>query len=137
MTSPVQIHDFNPGNAPNGLFWTIRIPDQSVNVDFDNATASYSLNNLSIGDYHDITSFLKGGPAIPSEVSFQMHWQGVQKRVEFRDKKKRFVGTYIDDKATIAWSAERPGFKFDSDPANTSITNFAQLGKESNGVFFS
>jgi hypothetical protein len=25
-----QIHDFNPGIAPSGLFWTVRLPDDSV-----------------------------------------------------------------------------------------------------------
>jgi len=40
------------------------------------------------------------------------------------------------DNATLAWSAEEEGFKFVSDPEDTSTTVFAEIGQERNGVFF-
>ena len=96
-----------------------------------------NVNDENVADYHDIINALKGGPSVPSDVSFHIHWQGVQKRTQVRDKKKRFAGSYIEDKATIEWTAERKGFIFVSDPANTSFTNFAEIGRERNGIFFS
>jgi len=61
----------------------------------------------------------------------------VNERVKTRDKTNRFVCTFIEDTATMAWSARRNDFKFVSDPANTSTTIFAEIGRERNGVFFS
>ena len=96
-----------------------------------------NLNDENVADYGTITNALKGGPSVPSDVSFNIQWQGVQERLKVRDEKKRFAGSYIEDSATIAWTAERKGFIFVSDPASTSFTNFATIGRESNGVFFS
>jgi hypothetical protein len=95
------------------------------------------VNNIGVADFHDITNALKGGPSVPAEVSFNMHWSGVQKRFHLHDKQKKFDAQVIQDSATIGWSASRQGFKFVSDAANTSTTVFASIAQESNGVFFS
>ena len=137
VASGDQIHDFNPGIAPSGLFWTIRIPDESVEIDLEDATASMTVNNLEIEDYHDLVNALMDGPSVPANVSFHVRWSGVSKRVKTRDETNHFVGSYIEDTATIGWSARRKGFKFVSDPADTSTTVFAEIGRERNGVFFS
>jgi hypothetical protein len=39
-------------------------------------------------------------------------------------------------KATIEWSSQQAGFSFQSDPASTSVSEYAILGHERNGVFF-
>jgi hypothetical protein len=131
-----QIHDFNPGITPSGLFWTIRIPDDSVEIELDEAEASMDLSDLEIEDYHDIVNALMRGPSVPADVSFHVRWRGVKNRVKIRDETNGFTGHYIEDTATIRWSAQEAGFKFVSDPANTSTTVFAEIGKERNGVFF-
>jgi hypothetical protein len=131
-----QIHDFNPGIAPSGLFWTIRIPDESVEVDLDDAEASMNLSDVEIEDYHDIVNALQDGPSVHADVSFHVRWHGVKDRVHVRDKQNEFVGDFIEDTATCRWSAETEKFKFVSAPANTSTTVFAQIGRERNGVFF-
>ena len=92
---------------------------------------------MDVEDYHDLVNALKEGPSVPANVSFDIRWHSVQKRVHLRDTKNHFVGDYIQDKATIQWTAERKGFTFVSDPASTSFTNFAEIGHERNGVFFS
>ena len=96
-----------------------------------------TLRDVDVEDYHDIVNALKEGPSVPADVSFHIGWHGVQKRVHLRDQKNHFVGDYIEDQATMAWNAERKGFIFVSDPASTSFTNFAEIGHERNGVFFS
>jgi hypothetical protein len=71
-------------------------------------------------------------------VSFVIRWQGVKARVEVRDFELGFAGRFIEDSATVEWSASVPstGFSFRSDPATTSVTTFAEIGSERNGVFF-
>ena len=96
-----------------------------------------SLRDVEIRDFFNLLNALQHGNSIHADVSFHLRWSGVKKRVKTRDVTNRFVGNYIEDTATIAWSAEEEGFKFVSDPADTSTTLFAQIGQERNGVFFS
>jgi hypothetical protein len=136
VASGHQIHDFNPGIAPSGLFWTIRIPDESVEVDLEDATASMNLSEVEIRDFFTIPNALMRGKSVHADASFNLQWSGVKKRVQTSDATNQFAGSYIEDTATLAWSAEEEGFKFVSDPADTSTTLFAEIGHERNGVFF-
>ncbi len=95
------------------------------------------VNNVDVEDYHDLVNALQDGPSVPANVSFHMRWSGVQQRVHLHDQQKKFDAHLILDTATIGWSARRKGFRFVSDPANTSTTVFATIGSERNGVFFS
>ncbi len=46
--------------------------------------------------------------------------------------------TFLTNLARMEWSAHRSdGFKFVSDPAATSMSVFAEIGRDRNGVFFS
>lgn len=95
------------------------------------------LSDVEISDFFNLLNALKRGKSIHADVAFQIRWSGVKKRVNVRDTTNQFVGSYIEDTATIEWSAEEEGFKFVSDPADTSTTLFAEIGSERNGVFFS
>lgn len=119
------------------MFWTIRVPDDSVEVDLDDAKASINLTDVDVEDYHDLFNALKDGPSVPANVSFHIRWSGVKQRVHLHDNQKKFDAQLIVDTATMGWSARRKDFKFVSDPANTSTTVFAAIGRERNGVFFS
>jgi hypothetical protein len=132
-----EIHDYNPGVFPSGLFWTIRIPDESVEIDLDEATASMDMSDLETRDFHDLVNTLQRGPSVPADVSFRIRWSGVKARVKLRDDTNQFVGNFIEDTATVGWSSHQEGFKFVSDPASTSTSLFAEIGRERNGVFFS
>ncbi len=131
-----QIHDFNPGLAPNGVFWTIRIPNENVEVDLDDATASMHLSEAEIRDFFSLSNFFSGGKSIHADASFHINWSGVTKRVHLHDEQNKFDAHVIEDTASMAWSAEEEGFKFVSDPEDTSTSIFAEIGSERNGVFF-
>jgi len=81
-------------------------------VDLKDAKASMTINDLAVEDYHDITNALKDGPSVPANVSFQMHWSGVQSRVHLHDDTNEFDADVIEDSATIAWSASKEDFTF-------------------------
>ena len=132
-----QVHDFNPGIAPSGLFWTIRIPDENAKIDLEAATASLELSDLELGDHFNVPNSLLRGPFVPADASFQMHWSGVVQRVHLHDDQNTFDAHVIEDTATMAMSARTSSFTFVSDPESTSTSVFAEIGKERNGVFFS
>jgi len=119
------------------LFWTIRVPDDSVEVDFDDARASMNLTDVDVRDFQSIPNFLNAGPSVPADVSFHILWSGVKQRIHLHDNQKKFDAQLIVDTATMGWSARTKDFKFESDPAHTSTTVFAAFGRERNGVFFS
>lgn len=131
-----QIHDFNPGTTPSGLFWTVRIPDDAVHIDLDDSRASMRVGDLDLEDYHTLKNAILDGPSVPAEVSFTIKWSGVIQRVEEESAAETYHGQFIHDTATVAWTAQEQGFRFVSDPAETSKTAFAEIGRERNGVFF-
>lgn len=57
-----------------------------------------------------------------------------------RDPAQGYAGQFWQSEsagaATLEWSASEAGFSFVSDPAATSSSYFAALGRERNGLFF-
>lgn len=95
------------------------------------------LSDLDIEDYHDLVNALKDGPSVPAEVSYHIQWHGVKRVDRVHDATNHFSGRFIEDSATVEWSASEHGFRFKSDPASTTVTEFAEIGEERNGLFFS
>ena len=82
------------------------------------------------------TSFVLG-PAVPAAVNYQLRWSGpIKREASVRDADNGFRGLFKENQATLSCSTSQAGFKFVSDAANTSTTLFAQIGRESNGIFF-
>ena len=141
-TSPVQIHDLNPGIKSDGLFWTIAIPGEGIAVDLRDGFASMQASNVPIDDYTTIPNALfGGGPApIPGIVSFIVEWRGVDERLNIRNTDPvygGFAGEFIHNTAQMQWTATVGNYKFVSDPLRTSSSEFAEIGYERNGIFFS
>jgi hypothetical protein len=94
---------------------------------------------LAVFDYFTINNSLMDGksiPAIPATVTYNVRWARhgtpitVDDGVHFHVKGRQTT-------ATIEWSAREKGFRFHSDPRSTTHTNFALVGEERNGVFYS
>ena len=95
------------------------------------------IGDLDLTDYTKVPNSLALGAGVPAGVTFELRWSGpITREVPVRDADHGFRGLFKENTATLAWSASRAGFKFVSDPANTSKSVFAQLGRESNGIFF-
>jgi hypothetical protein len=132
-----QVHDFNPGVAPSGLFWTIRVPSRSVSTSFVPPRASLRVKHLELEDYPNLIDSLRDRNEVGATASFDVRWKGEQKLRHIRNQKQHFELHYFESMATIEWSARNDrGFRFHSDPARTSKTVFALFGHERNGRFF-
>jgi hypothetical protein len=132
------VHDFDPGihPYPSGLFWTVRIPDESVSVNLGAGSASMRVNNQSVLDFGSIPNALNNGPSVAATVSYELNWSGGTQPTQIRDDTQGYSGLFLATSATINWSASNAnGFAFASDPAGQS-TIFAEIGHERNGVFF-
>lgn len=90
--------------------------------------------NLKIQDFVSLPDAISGGGSTPAHCSFDVRWRGGGDPVPFRSDADGFRGSYIEDTATIRWSAHGNGFRFESDP--DTHNEFSQIGTERNGVFF-
>jgi hypothetical protein len=133
-----QTHDYNPGYSMNGAFWTTRVPTPSVSVDPDAATARFALADFATPDWVTLGNALAAGPNVPAAVTFDCRWQPGPNPHTFEqvDSANGFRGKFTDGVATVSWSSKQDGFMFQSDPAATSKSLFAIVGRERNGVFF-
>ena len=131
-----QVHDFNPGIQPSGLFWTTPIDRDSVQADVEDGSASLHLANQDVEDYGNVVNALKDGPSVPATVNVDASWgnaPGQDLEVAVRNGTQMFRGEYVRNTATLVWSASESGFAFQSDPL---ASGFAEVGVERNGVFF-
>jgi hypothetical protein len=137
-----QIHDLNPtAFPPVGLFWTIEIPVDGIDVQLGAGRASMQASNVPILDYGNIGNALFGGgpPPVPGSVSFNVVWSGVGQRVNIRNTDPvygGFAGEFIRNSAQMQWTATVGDYTFASDPLTTSSSSFAEIGEERNGSFF-
>jgi hypothetical protein len=131
--SKTQIHDFDPGNVPGGLFWTIAIPDNSVAANPEAGKASLVVKHLSTRDFGTVGNALMHGSWVPATVSFDVEWTGAITRPSTTDGSK-FKFRHVTTGAHINWSGSSSTGDFQSSPANQNI-KFAELGHDRNGVF--
>lgn len=131
-----QIHDFDPGIADNGLFWTVPIDRGSIKVQPGSGEASLKVVDLQLLDYFSIPNALLRGPSNPATVSFEVRWTRGVNRFTLEDEQNSFTAGLIENTATMVWSAATQGMTFESGPVAESHSLLAEVGHERNGRFF-
>ena len=141
--TPTQIHDFNPSTLPPlGLFWTVQLPEDSVEIQLGKGSATLQGSDVPVFDYGTLVNALFGPPPSPlptGTVSFTVVWSGVGQRVNIRNTDPTyggFAGEFIRNTAQMEWTATVGNYTFVSDPLATSSSAFAEIGHERNGSFF-
>jgi len=132
-----QVHDFNGGIRPSGLFWSEQAPDHVLSV-----SADHTLAHLRVKDISVIDSFQIFGPnQVPATVSFDITWRAtgnvhhlVPGSIDPTDP-SNFAGDLYQATATGSFSGFETNFRFSSDPGATSDGVFAEMGTERNGSF--
>ena len=144
-----QIHDYNVHVDRNDVFWMIPVRHEAVEVDFDASRARLRVRGLDVFDDHDLANSLTQGLGLPStppipgvfpvraKVSFDVEWDGALATAQIVNSSQHFKGSFLRTGATISWSAEQSGFRFQSDtPPDPKANLVSVLGHEQNGVFF-
>jgi len=119
---------------PNGTFWTVAVPSDSVEVEIGDREARMHVSDLRIPDYFNVGNSLADGAQlgeIDSTVSFEIHWTGGGASKTITDG-ANFEAVVIENNATSHWSGREKGFSFES---QTFTQEFAEIGTERNGVF--
>jgi hypothetical protein len=134
-----QVHDFNPGVEQNGLFWTVILSPDAVQVDLTAGTASLEAHDLHMKDYFDfensVTGYLGQTPA-PSVVSFRVEWTAGGPVHNFNNAAQKFRGIFRDAAAKMQYQIRTADFDIASAPLAASTPLAGELGQESNGSFY-
>jgi hypothetical protein len=134
----IQLHDFNPGIEPSGLFWTIPFDDDVFHARPRKGTARFHVRRLAIPDFGDFGNSVSPNPtSVPGHVRFDMRWLGGGARSHISDAAFGFAGTYVAGDIHVDFSArdDGTGVVYRSDP-DGQVTVGGGVGRERNGVFF-
>ena len=102
--------------------------------DFEDG-ARLHVRDLALFDYFSLNNALSDGNAVDANVSYEIRWSEDGTPLTIDDGANfHFKGRQT--KGFITWSAHEEGFRFESDPASTTLTNFALVGRERNGIFY-
>jgi hypothetical protein len=133
-----QVHDFNGGILPSGLFWTVEVDDDAFRISRDGRRAKLRAEDAPVVD-----SFTFGGRnVIPATVSLRVRWDATESPVSRGSggavaptDPAAFLGRFARATSTGTFSGAELGFSFRSDGRATTDRGFAELGRERNGVF--
>ena len=134
-----QLHDFNGGILPSGLFWTLDIKKAAVDFKVDSRRALLHVRNLPV-----IDTFQFFGPNdTPALVDFHVEWEATGPPVQRGlgttvgpTEPQAFLGEFAPAVSTGSFSGEEMGFEFRSNRGtSTSPGGYAQIGTERNGAF--
>jgi hypothetical protein len=135
-----QHHDWEPGIAPSGLFWTVPIPPSAISYDARTGAGHFRLSTFALPDFGNFFNAVSKHPSPapkPSHATFDVRWHGGNDPLEIRDGRYGFAGTFVDGPATISFTAKNDG----SNVVYRSVSSgqkalYAGAGMERNGVFF-
>ena len=134
--------------------WNAAIPTGSVQFDLEEEVATLTVKNALVFDAftvpNSLNTFHPLGHVNSVINSLRMRWSGTKNTRSVTDCADGFHGDFFENSATIEVTATTPpgparscpptparnGFRFVSDPASTSVSHFAQIGREKNGVFY-
>ena len=131
----------------------VQVEHDAVDVDFDQGRARLRVSGLNVFDDHDLANSLTQGLGLPGDlgftypaiapvaykraiVSFDVIWDGIVDTAEIDNSAQTFKGSFLSTGATIKWSADEPGFHFESETPDPTRNLVSVFGRERNGFFF-
>jgi hypothetical protein len=132
-----QVHDYNGGVQPSGLFWVVQLHHGDFRIRRDGRRAT-----LNVCDRAVLDSFQFGGPlSVPAMIAFSVTWDAIG-RPQPRGKGSTvgpedpaaFRGLLARARSTASFSGTQLGFGFRSHAADTD-RGYAEMGTERNGAF--
>ena len=141
-----QLHDFSPYLLPNGLFWTVQVPNSALTI---NADGSITLHLVDVPVVHAFT-FPPPAQAVPGISPVKLIPATLSRDITYLkgDNPHRVRPTSHDplspfNWAGMMWDSTNSGtFSLSYDDGSFSATgsfasngNFGQMGFERNGVF--
>jgi hypothetical protein len=145
-------HSWDGGVSPINVLWAVQIPNGSAHVDLETGAGSLHVENLSVLDAFTVANSVQGVSRAVNQVlgvlnSLDIQWSGIIAKETAIQPVNQMRGSFTENTAKIAVTATTPrtmvtslsnghGFRFVSNAASTSLSNFALIGQEQNGIYF-
>jgi hypothetical protein len=132
-----QVHDFHPPISPAGLYWVAPVPDGNLVVSADGRTATLEMKNVAIIDQPTWPSMT--AETHPAFLDFKLIWKAGTDPVTYENAGQQFRFNGFEASAQLEASVRVPSidFAWKSDPLETSKADFAVIGEEANGRYYS
>lgn len=131
-----QVHDFHPPVGPCGLYWVVPVAEGGVTFSNDGRSAVLQMKGIEIIDQPKWPQFK--AEAIPARMDLRIVWKATNEKFSYDDSQKQFRVDGFKAIAQLEASVEVPSidFSWKSDPLETSTANFAIIGDEVNGKYY-
>jgi hypothetical protein len=133
-----QIHDFQGGIPPNGLFWTVALPSSAFSMSRKGRRARLHVKGSCVID----TFVFAGANSTPAELDLSVEWEAIGPPEERGSSGSvpptdpaAFLGTFRTARETGRFAGIELGYGFETRGEASSDLGFAELGFERNGVF--
>lgn len=129
----------------------MEIPRGSAHVNLETGAALLHVENICVLDAFTTANSVQGVNRAVNQVrgvinSLHIEWSGMIATETADEPVNQMRGSFIENTAKIAVTATTPrtmvttlsnghGFRFVSNDASTSVSNFALIGQEQNGIF--
>ncbi len=133
--------DLNPGiRRSDGLFWTAILSPDDVTCDLGAGTATMQVTEIHVKNYYSIPNALFGGGPmpVPAVLSFRAVWNCQTPIPDPNIPSEQYRGdSFKVGGAKMWWKARVGDLDYESGPISDSSSDFAELGHERNGSYFS
>jgi hypothetical protein len=141
-----QLHDFSPYLLPNGLFWTVKVPNNALTINAD-GSVSLHLVDVPVDDAFTFPPPAQAVPGIspiqliPAKLSLDITYLKGGNRRQVRPTSHdplsplNWAGTMWDSTNSGRFSLSYDDGSFSASGNFTSAGNFGEMGFERNGVF--
>jgi hypothetical protein len=139
-TPSTQVHDFNGGVLPSGLFWTVGVGRDAIRFSDNGRRAVFKVRDLPVID----TFQFGGANMVPALVDFEVTWEAKGPAKTYEPDRKlpptdpaAFVGRLAEAKSEISCSGSELGFTFrgEGKADHSRGLGWAHIGSERNGAF--
>jgi len=112
------------------------VSEGGVTFSNDGRSAILQLKGIEIIDQPKWPEFK--AEAIPAKMDVRIVWKATDEKISYNDPQKQFRVEGFKATAQLEASVEVPsiGFSWKSDPLETSTANFAIIGDEVNGKYY-
>jgi hypothetical protein len=118
------------------LYWVTVVPDGALTVSGDGRRAALELSSVAVIDQphwpaHD-------APFTPARLSCRIEWEATDERVAWDDRAKLFrvIGWRAVTRLRASVVVPSTGFRWTSDPLESSRAAFGVIGDEVNGRYY-
>lgn len=132
-----QIHDFHSPISPEGLYWVTPVPPSGLTFSADDGTAVLQMSNLPIIDQPHWPAV--DAETTPAFLDFKLVFRSTDEPVKYEDptRQYRFIGHKADAQLEATVRVPSIDFTFKTDPLESSRCDFAVMGMEVNGKYYS